>query len=109
MPTKSEWLYASESKVRKRDPNRNCKLSTRGIQRGEELVKVSQGKQNGWGLVNYIGNAQEWVYDKSRTLVAVGGSYNDPMENCDVSTLRPHTGKADKETGFRVIRELKRT
>ncbi len=109
LPTKSEWLYASESKVIKRDPNRNCKLSTRGIQRGEELVKVSQGKQNGWGLVNYIGNAQEWVYDKGRTLVAVGGSYNDPMENCDVSTLRPHTGKADKETGFRVIRELKRT
>ncbi|MBT8438603.1 MAG: SUMF1/EgtB/PvdO family nonheme iron enzyme, partial [Gammaproteobacteria bacterium] len=106
LPTKNEWVYAAKSKHQSLDANRNCKLSTRGIQKGEMLVRASIGKQNKWGLVNYVGNVQEWVYDQGRKLVAVGGSYAQSMENCNISTSHQHSGQADITTGFRVLREL---
>ncbi len=107
LPTKAEWLYASKSKHLKLDANRNCILKTRGIQKGGQLVKVNIGRQNGWGLVNYVGNVQELVYDKGRELVAVGGSYLQSMNECLVTASKSHNGFADKVTGFRVLRELK--
>ena len=107
LPTKTEWLYAAKAKKGALDPNRNCKLSTRGIQKGDELVKAATGQQNDWGLVNYVGNAQEMVFDSGSQLVAIGGSYNDAMDNCDLNTLVSHTGSADIYTGFRVLREVK--
>ncbi len=106
LPTKNEWVYAAKAKRVSLDPNRNCRLNTRGIQKGQELVKATTGKQNGWGLVNYVGNAQEWVYDKGRKLVAIGGSYEVGMDECDITTIAGHSGKADMITGFRVLREI---
>lgn len=106
LPTKAEWQYAAKSRRKKLDANRNCKLSTRGIQKGGKLVTASIGKQNSWGLVNYVGNVQEWVYDKGRKLVAVGGSFKQSMESCDINTSHNHNGKADEATGFRILREL---
>ena len=107
LPTKNEWIYAAKSRRKKLDANRNCKLSTRGIQKGGKLVSTNIGKQNSWGLVNYVGNVQEWVYDKGRKLVAVGGSFEQSMEDCDVTTTLAHNGSADLATGFRVLRELR--
>ena len=107
LPTKNEWVYAASSSRQSLDANRNCKLSTRGIEKGEELIKANIGKQNSWGLVNYVGNVQEWVYDQGRKLVAVGGSYKQSMENCNITTLNQHNGSADRATGFRVLRELR--
>lgn len=107
LPTRQEWTYASNSSDRDHDPNRNCQLSSRGIQKGGELVNTNTGKQNSWGLVNYLGNAREWVYDKGGKLVAVGGSYRDSMEKCNVTARDSHSGNADKMTGFRLLRELK--
>jgi len=107
LPTKNEWQYAAKSRRKKLDANRNCQLSTRGIQKGSKLVRTNIGKQNSWGLVNYVGNVQEWVYDKGRRLVAVGGSYQQTMENCDITTANSHNGSADDATGFRVLRELR--
>lgn len=107
LPTKSEWLYAAKAKQGSLDPNRNCKLSTRGIQKGDELVKAATGQQNDWGLVNYVGNAQEMVYDTGSRLVAVGGSYNNSMDDCNLNTQESHSGTADAYTGFRVLREVK--
>ena len=107
IPTRQEWTYAATAKRVSLDPNRNCKLSTRGIVKGDEMVKVTTGRQNSWGLVNYIGNAQEWVYDKGRKLVAVGGSYADLMNDCNINTNHNHTGAADRYTGFRLVREIK--
>jgi hypothetical protein len=108
LPTKSEWLYAAKARQGSLDPNRNCKLSTRGIQKGDDLVKAATGQQNDWGLVNYVGNAQEMVYDSGSKLVAIGGSYNDSMDDCNLTTLVTHSGSADNHTGFRVLRELDR-
>jgi len=96
-----------KSKRTIRDPNRNCQLSTRGISKGNELVKVSIGKQNPWGLVNYLGNAREWVYGNGRSLIAMGGSYKDAMDKCDITLSSSHNGQADKISGFRVVREVK--
>lgn len=106
LPTKSEWQYAAKSRKKELDANRNCQLRTRGIMKGGMPVNVSIGKQNGWGLVNYVGNVQEWAYDTGRNLVAVGGSYQHNMDNCDITTSSFHAGTADSSTGFRVLREL---
>jgi serine/threonine protein kinase len=106
LPTRNEWVYAAKARKQTLDANRNCKLSARGIQKGEELVKADIGAQNDWGLVNHVGNVQEWVYDKGRELVAVGGSYDQSMDDCNVNTLNSQSGNADLYTGFRVLREL---
>ena len=107
LPTKHEWIYAAKSKRTVRDPNRNCQMSTRGISKGNELVKVTTGKQNPWGIVNYLGNAREWVYGNGRNLIAMGGSYKDAMDKCDVTLAANHSGSADSISGFRVLREVK--
>jgi serine/threonine protein kinase len=109
LPTRKEWLHAAKSRKKYLDPNRNCELSTRGIVKGGELLRFSIGMQNSWGLVNYVGNVQEWVYEPGRKLVAVGGSYKHTMEKCDVLTTNSHDGSADKSTGLRVLRELRGT
>ncbi len=106
LPTKNEWSYAAASTTRIHDPNRNCQFRSRGIQKGDRLVKVSTGKKNSWGLVNYLGNVQEWGYGKNGQLVAMGGSYITPMDKCQVSSWQYHSGQPDNVTGFRVLREL---
>ena len=107
LPTQHEWVYAAKSKRTVRDPNRNCQMSTRGISKGNELVKVSTGKQNPWGIVNYLGNAREWVYGNGRELIVMGGSYQDAMDKCDITLSSLHTGQPDKISGFRILREVK--
>jgi hypothetical protein len=107
LPTLAEWLYAAKSKQIVRDPNRNCQLSSRGISKGNSLVNITTGKQNPWGIVNYIGNVREWVYGNGRSLMAAGGSYEDPMDKCDLTLSSLHSGNADGVSGFRVLREVK--
>ncbi|WNO08061.1 protein kinase domain-containing protein [Teredinibacter sp. KSP-S5-2] len=106
LPTRSEWLYAAEAGKKKLDSNRNCTLSSRGIQKGGSLLKASVGQQNAWGLVNHIGNAREWVVEKSGGYSVVGGSHSTPMENCNFDYRESHNGAKDKLTGFRVLREV---
>ena len=106
IPTKVEWTYAAKSKSLTLDPNRNCELSTRGIQKGLELSKASIGKQNAWGLVNSVGNIQEWVYGSGKVIMAAGGSYESPMEHCNTNTYLAHSGRAAPNTGFRLLREV---
>ena len=106
LPTRSEWVHAANATNRTHDPNRNCSFSTHGIEKGGHLVRVNAGTQNAWGLVNYLGNSQEWVYDKSRNVVAVGGSFDDAMTQCNVDSVTTHSGKPDIKTGFRVVREI---
>ena len=104
----SEWMYAAKSNHVVRDPNRNCQLSSRGISKGNSLIDITTGKQNPWGIVNYIGNASEWVYGNGRTLYTVGGSYKDPMDSCDLTLAVKSSGQPDNISGFRVLREVKR-
>ena len=105
LPTLAEWQYAAKSGAGRVDPNRNCKLNSRGIQKGNALIKATIGQQNAWGMVNYLGNAREWVNDRGSYL-AVGGSFETAMEECDFNSSVRHDGNADAITGFRVLREI---
>ncbi len=106
LPSGAEWNYAAMANSRSLDPNRNCILSTRGIQKGGTLLKASVGAQNKWGLVNHLGNAGEWVSDKGGKLLVVGGTYLTPMESCTFQNTMNHDGRADSTIGFRVLREI---
>jgi len=106
LPHKREWLHATKSKSSKLDSNRNCQISSRGIQKGDELIKTTTGKQNSWGVVNYAGNAQEIAYISGKRVAAFGGSYKTAMDECTNETVNSHTGEGDEQTGFRLVRDL---
>jgi len=106
LPTLSEWQYAARATNSTPDPNRNCKLNSRGIQKGNALNKASLGQQNAWGMVNHLGNAREWVTQPGGAYVVVGGSYDTDMGECDFGNKLAHDGRADQLTGFRVLREI---
>ncbi len=106
LPTLAEWQYAARSTNAGVDPNRNCKLNSRGIQKGNELTKTTLGQQNPWGLVNYLGNARELVMERGGRYLAVGGSYDTDMSECSFTNQQPHSGAADAYTGIRLVREL---
>ncbi|MFL0799642.1 MAG: protein kinase [Agarilytica sp.] len=105
LPTKAEWMYAARAGSAKLDSNRNCRLDSRGIKKGGVLIKASSGQQNAWGLINYLGNARELVRDRDGSF-ALGGSYETAIEECVVTKSVSHTGKGDKYTGFRLLREI---
>jgi len=106
LPTIQEWQYAAKANNNTPDPNRNCKLNSRGIQKGNALNKATLGQQNTWGVVNHLGNAREWVVQRGGGYMAVGGSYDTDMQECNYGSQDTHTGAADQMTGFRVLREV---
>ncbi|PKG38778.1 bifunctional serine/threonine-protein kinase/formylglycine-generating enzyme family protein [Psychromonas sp. Urea-02u-13] len=106
LPTQAEWAYAAFAINNKLDSNRNCQISSRGIEKGKELIKTTTGKQNSWGLVNHAGNAQELVYASGRKLVAIGGFYKTSMDVCNSEKIEAHNGSADQYTGFRLARNI---
>ncbi len=106
LPTIQEWQYAAKANTNTPDPNRNCKLNSRGIQKGNALNKATLGQQNSWGVVNHLGNAREWVVQRGGGYMAVGGSYETDMQECNYGNQAAHTGAADQTTGFRVLREV---
>jgi predicted Ser/Thr protein kinase len=106
IPTAVEWQHAAQAGGAQPDKDFNCllRLGSKVI-KGFSLIDVRSGNPNGWGLLNYVGNAQEWVLTGSGA-EARGGSYRDSMSNCEVGLSRRHAGQADATTGFRVMREL---
>ena len=106
IPTQREWRYAAKATGGELDPNRNCRLDVRGVTKGNDLVNVRSGDPNPWGLVNHVGNAQEWVLASSGQPMAAGGARTDPMSECTLDTVRGHAGDADAVTGFRVARRV---
>ena len=108
IPRTTEWLSAAKANNSELDANRNCSLESRGIKKGESLEEITTGKNNKWGLVNYVGNAQEWVLKNNTDLYAAGGAHTDPINLCNVENQRSHDGSPDAITGFRLVRELRR-
>ena len=106
IPSSDQWQYAAS--VGSTDTNRdfNCHV-TLGDQvlKGLSLVPVGTGRGNAWGLVNYVGNVQEFV-TSGGGVTAVGGDYQDPLSQCTTSLSRPSDGSADPLTGFRVARDV---
>ncbi|MEQ8859801.1 MAG: bifunctional serine/threonine-protein kinase/formylglycine-generating enzyme family protein [Pseudomonadales bacterium] len=102
LPTYREWLQAARGTS---DPNRNCLVQLGSVHRGLAPVAVSTGAPNPYGLVNVLGNVQEWVLDAGE-LKAAGGAFRDPIAECAITTVRSHRGSADPATGFRLVREV---
>jgi hypothetical protein len=102
LPTAEEWRWAARGEP---DPNRNCRVQVDGVQRGGSPVAAASGQGNDFGLLNMLGNVQEWVVDGGH-VVAVGGSFSDPIGECLASTARVHEGQPSVDTGFRLVREL---
>lgn len=102
----NEWQHVAKATSGRVDQNRNCKFNSRGIQKGGSLIKASLGQQNDWGLVNYLGNVREWVVERDGSVLAVGGSYDTAIEECDFNNQQAHSGNPDGFTGFRILREL---
>ena len=106
IPSYAQYRYAASvgGSNTSRDFNCQVTLSGRTI-KGLTAVSIETGRPNAWGLVNYVGNVQEWVL-ASDGLEAAGGSYRDPLALCSVDLTRPSSGTPDPLTGFRVARYL---
>ncbi len=100
LPTSAEWQYAASAPRAQHDDN--CAV------RGGTPRDVSVGRANGWGMKNYVGNAQEWVTSPLGPEVR-GGSYRGDLSLCTVESGERHSGAGDEETGFRLVRELPET
>lgn len=105
LPRRNEWVYAAYANGEQPTKDFNCRVTLGDqILKGAAPVNVTVGRQNGWGLKNYIGNVQEWVLEDGN-VYARGGAHIDPHANCDISLERSHSGEADNITGFRLILE----
>ena len=106
IPSYVQYRYAAS--VSGTDTNRdfNCQVTLAGqIIKGLTMVNIETGRANIWGLINYVGNVQEWVLG-SDGLDAAGGDYRDPLSQCSVDLVHSSNGAADPLTGFRVGRNL---
>lgn len=102
LPSYAEWRQAAAGTS---DPNRNCQVQLGNVHRGLKPVPAGTGTPNPFGLVNVLGNVQEWVLDDGQ-VKAAGGAFRDPIGDCAVATLRAADGAADPATGFRLVREV---
>ena len=102
LPTEAEWVHAAKANGAPKEKKFTCRVE--GVYE-PPLQPATNGSPNGWGLINYIGNAQEWV-KTGGGVAARGGNFEDPLAKCDVELSRTHSGSADEKTGFRLVREL---
>lgn len=106
LPTEVEWEYAAKAGGKQPKKDFNCRVQLgEQLLKGHSLVNAKSGQQNGWGLANYIGNAQEWV-KTGGGVKARGGTFEEPLSKCEISLTKAHSGGADPLTGFRLVREL---
>jgi serine/threonine protein kinase len=107
LPNVSEWEHAANAggqQPKRRNYNCTVMLNNRKM-KGQSLRTALSGQSNGWGLINYIGNAKELVRSGAG-FVARGGGYTEPLGRCRISLSEQHSGGADAVTGFRLVREL---
>lgn len=105
LPTRAEWLHVANAGGQAPPKDYNCTVRLGGqILKGDQIVLVSSGHQNGWGLQNVVGNVQELVQEGER-LQAVGASHRDPHAECGPNFVRDHNGQGDEVTGFRLLLE----
>ncbi len=106
LPNNQEWVYAANAGGDQPKKDYNCRVEQAGqVLKGQATMGVNTGKANGWGLYNYVGNAQEWVVEGGN-IAARGGAYEDMFSKCDIALEKAHAGTADRATGFRVVLDL---
>lgn len=106
LPSASQWTAAANASGRRQPKNFNCRLKQGNLViKGKALRSIFSGKGNAWGLVNYLGNAQEVVRSGGGYSV-LGGSYLLAMSKCTISYKAKAPSAGNKETGFRLVRSL---
>ncbi len=122
LPNYREWRHASAARGEVSSRGINCRPEggssltaglitsqggsfSLGVPIGRSLVSATFGEANGWGVVNAVGNAQEWAI-AGAGVVARGGAFEDPAASFSVDAGRSHDGSADPMTDFRLVREL---
>ena len=106
IPSFEQWQYAASVGGTDSSRDFNCHLELAGsVLKGLSVVSSQTGHMNAWGLVNYVGNVQQFV-TANGGVAAAGGDYQDPLAECTTSLSRPSSGSADPLTGFRVARDL---
>ncbi len=106
LPTGQEWEHAARAGGKQPQKDYNCRVEQNGqVLKGQTVMGVNTGKANGWGLYNYVGNAQELVRDAA--LQARGGAFEDAFGKCTIELAKPTDGAGDPATGFRLVREIR--
>lgn len=106
IPSQEQWQYAASTGGTDANHDFNCNVKLGDtVVKGLSMVSISTGKSNSWGLVNYVGNAQELVTSGGGA-AAMGGDWQDPLAQCSTSLSRPTSGNGDALTGFRVARDI---
>lgn len=109
LPTDAEWMHAAKgggSWSQASDSNCIPPNTVGGGDNTSAPISARGREANPWGLVNMTGNVWEWVTTGGGVEVR-GGSYNSYWSDCTVNSRRDDTGTAQKDVGFRVLRELK--
>lgn len=102
LPTDAEWTHIANAGGKGPGSDFNCILMQGNTQiKGGAAIDTKIGKPNGWGLVNILGNAAEWVEGSASR----GGNFNVPTSQCTVDWRSSGSGGSDT-VGMRLIREM---
>ena len=107
LATLAEWQYAASADGTEVNQDYNC-VSTSGgrIIKGQAVSNISSGSSNRWGLINYVGNVDEYVIDSTGNAVLAGGNHTDPYLRCKTDLVKPISEVRPSLAGFRVVRAL---
>jgi hypothetical protein len=101
-----QWQNAASAGGREGNSDYNCRLRLgKSLIKGQNIVPVESGAANNWGLINYVGNADEVVL-KGDKYMLVGGSFTDSISDCKISLEKSLNADTSALSGFRLVRYL---